>query len=46
MGDWHLNQNLAFFRMESLSVEVYFLSRQEGIGEEERGGDRPPLPIF
>lgn len=45
MGDWNLNQNLAFFRMESLSVEVYFyfFSRQEGIGEEERGGDPPTL---
>lgn len=31
--------------MESLSVEVYFyfFSRQEGIGEEERGGDPPTL---
>ena len=30
--------------MESLSVEVYFyfLSRHEGIGEEEIGGDPPP----
>lgn len=34
--------------MESLSVEVYFyfLSRHEGIGEEEIGGDIPSTHTF